>query len=729
MWTEVRQNSSSPHERHYVRDIGALATGAPITRYWLVYLSPPSPSALFGLSVSLLQCSSCTLQDDSMHCLLPLFWMIFIIVLPCNAEDPQSNGSGLPIAPLTVPANRTSSVQYRMIASSFTKHHIAPCTTSKTPAHIYSDVTAAPPYNYPNATGTASNPLPNPTDSSAVCAGPNGEKGLLRKRMISIYANSGSPQPSGRATFVVECSIEAHVQPEASAIFPPPKAGEFHLTDTNLLQQQDATEGSQLGAASTSTSTVTTPSAQHLGDAMEMALSTAKRSSARSTSARTFAAAFDANDLTDMQMSRLHAVLQPTQTEMPNKSAQSLPLLSSGSEPPSSSSVAPPQSSKWDGVYISTPSLAPLQVSNTDALPNAALGGAYPTGKPDGTEIAKQSNALNVPEGMNKATSASGGSPAPPEQGRTTQHGPESSNVSPSKVDSTPKASAVASGASGPVVLDSGTSLGVAPGSPISVSTGFSSKPGSLPVSESASSNVGSDPTPRPGSNDGGSAPQVSFPLSNPSPSRTGSGSSGVGIIAIRSQSYTARETGSFVVVGPQTIPQGAPAVTIGSTPPSVGGDGVLVAGSHTLGPNQATGQTNDIITIASTPYSILPTDSGFMIIGSNTISSGGPAIKIASTPVSLGTNGLLVAGSHTLALGVQTTSSPNSVPNAILSQGGPVPGPSTGGLILNNSSSSNTTGAKPFHAGGVRVGDTVGRWSWMIGAGTVIAVVTCGIL
>jgi hypothetical protein len=630
-------------------------------------------------------------------------------------------------------------VQCRIVASLFTKHHIAPCTTSNTPAHAFSDITAAPPYNYPNATGTAppyiypnatgtaSNPVSNPTDSSAVCAGPNGEKGLLRKRLISVYANSGSPQSSGSATFVVECSIEAHVQPEASVISSLPNGEESHLTDTNLLQQQDATEGSQLGAASTSTSTVTTPSAQHLGDAMGMALSPAKLSLARSTSARTFVAAFDANDLTDMQMSRLHAVLQPSQTDMPNMPAQS-PTPSSGSQSMSSSSVAPPQSSNRNGVSISTPSLGPLKVPNTDALPNAALGGAYLTGRPESAEIAKQSNAPNVPEGMNKATSASGGSPAPPEQGRTTQHGPESSNVSPSKVDSTPKASAVVSGASGPVMLDSGTSLGVAPGSPISVSSGFSSKPGSPPISESGSSNVGSDPTLRPGSN-GGSAPQVSFPLSNPSPSRTGSGSSGVGIIAIGSQSYTARETGSFVVVGSHTITQGAPAVTIGSTPVSVGGDGVLVAGSHTLGMNQLAGQTNNIITIASTPYSISPINSGFVVLGSNTISSGLPALTIASEPVSLGTNGILVAGSHTLATSTsQATSSTNSVPDAILSQGGPVPGP-TAGLISNNSSSSNTTSAKPFHAGGVKVWNTVGRWTWMIGAGTVLSIVTCGIL
>jgi len=131
-------------------------------------------------------------------------------------------------------------------------------------------------------------------------------KGKLRKRLVSIYAKSGVPQPSGSAMLEVECSIEVHVQPAPSLISDRPEGNLIHLTENHLLP------------ASTTTPTVTTRSAKEVGDTLEMDYGPAKSTLARSTSARTFAAAYNANDLTGMQMSQLHAALQPTQTDVPD---------------------------------------------------------------------------------------------------------------------------------------------------------------------------------------------------------------------------------------------------------------------------------------------------------------------------------------------------------------------------------------------------------------------------
>jgi len=825
-----------------------------------------------------------------MCCLSPLFWLNLMILLSFIAVDARLTGLGLPVAPSTVPGNRSSPHKSYETSEPFTDHHLAPYTISNSPAYLYPNVTTAAPYNYPNATGTALNPVRGATDRGETCAGPNGEKGQLRKRLISVYASSGSPQPSSGPMLVVECSIENHVQPEASVVDFLPKANEMHVTEDNPLQQQHITEGNLLGVDSTSTPTVTTPSAEYLGDTLEMDYGPAKSTSARSTSAKTFAAGHNVNDLTDLQMSRLHAVLQPAQTDMPNMSTQSLQTSSSNSELPTSSSVAPPQVSSWNSVSTSAPYAANSKVPNTDGSSNAALGGAHPTGRPEGAESSKGSYAPKTPEDVPTGASPNGGSSSQSDKGASAQPGAESSNVGSSKADSAPGSVALGGGASVSVSSGLGSSSAPSlalgsietgsqssasgsdflPGSPSSVIPDSGINPsvsGTVPGSTSGSSNTGSNLILGAGSNNGGSIPQVLPPSSDSNALGTSPGPSPVGIIAIESQSYTVRQTGSFVVVGSNTITQGSPAATIGSTPVSVGGNGVLVAGSDTLALNQAAGQTDNIITIgshsytaqqaasffvvgsntvvqggpaitiasvpvslgvnglllagsntvkvgplpteatgssaagvitigsspytvqqagssvvlgtntiapeapaitiasepislgtngllvagsnsmtlgsipskgtesnvggvitiASVPYSVLPTDSPFVVVGSNTISKGAPAVTIASEPISLGTNGILMAGSNTLALGSQATGGLNSVPNAIMSQGGPVPGP-PGNPASKGGSSSNKTGANSYNAGG-RLWDAGGRWTWTVGAGTVIAIVAGYIL
>jgi len=218
-----------------------------------------------------------------------------------------------------------------------------------------------------------------------------------------------------------------------------------------------------------------------------------------------------------------------------------------------------------------------------------------------------------------------------------------------------------------------------------------------------------------------------------------GTGYVAAGVIAIGSGSYTVKAAGFSIVLGSSTIAPGAPAITVTFELVSLGGDGLLVAGSNTMTlgsiPTDLTRPgVAGVSTIGSGSYSVRPTVSGFVMVGSNTISKGAPAVTITSEPDSLGSNGMLVAGSTTLAWGSPITGNPGSMLDAILSQGGPVPAPSgnpasQGGLTSNNGSSSNATAAEPFKAGGVRSWNIAGQCTWVVGVSTVVAVVTCCLL
>lgn len=107
----------------------------------------------------------------------------------------------------------------------------------------------------------------------------------------------------------------------------------------------------------------------------------------------------------------------------------------------------------------------------------------------------------------------------------------------------------------------------------------------------------------------------------------------------------------------------------------SLGTNGILVAGSNTVTLNSvpttsAAPELPDAISIGPNLYPIQLTQSGFVVVGSNTISKGAPAVTVASQPVSLGSDGELLAGSNTLMLGSRST----SVPARILKQDGPSP-------------------------------------------------------
>ena len=154
------------------------------------------------------------------------------------------------------------------------------------------------------------------------------------------------------------------------------------------------------------------------------------------------------------------------------------------------------------------------------------------------------------------------------------------------------------------------------------------------------------------------------------------------------SQTYTASQSGGNIVIGALTITPGGPAVLLSGHALSAATSGFLVDGSSiqfsslpTPDPKAATA-SGVVISVGSGVFTASKDLSGSdVVIGSKTVSLGGPAATVNGAVVSLGTNGVIVGGSTTMPL--------SSVDINVQS--------TTGVLTYNASSDSVTSGISRF--------------------------------
>lgn len=124
--------------------------------------------------------------------------------------------------------------------------------------------------------------------------------------------------------------------------------------------------------------------------------------------------------------------------------------------------------------------------------------------------------------------------------------------------------------------------------------------------------------------------------------------------VTIGGHPLTTNSAGAYVIAS-KTLTPGASAITIASTPLSLAPFATaLIVGSSTIPlPPPPSASENRPLVIGSTtlPYSLNPTSS-LLIIGSQTLTPGGPALTISSTPLSLAPSGTaLIVGSSTILL------------------------------------------------------------------------------
>ena len=120
---------------------------------------------------------------------------------------------------------------------------------------------------------------------------------------------------------------------------------------------------------------------------------------------------------------------------------------------------------------------------------------------------------------------------------------------------------------------------------------------------------------------------------------------------------YVPTQGQSSIVLGHHTASVGGPPVTVDHTPISLGTSHLVVDGtsSHQFVPTaQPTGSST--IAIGDHSIAITASDASRVVIGSQTAVVGGPRITISHTPVSLGSDALVV-GSSTHVLSSKTSS------------------------------------------------------------------------
>lgn len=124
-------------------------------------------------------------------------------------------------------------------------------------------------------------------------------------------------------------------------------------------------------------------------------------------------------------------------------------------------------------------------------------------------------------------------------------------------------------------------------------------------------------------------------------------------LLNIGGQQFVANPTG-FAVAG-QSVKPGGPAVNIAGTPVSLAQNSALFVGSSVIhldsadaGPVTSTAPQN-VVNIGGEPFVAYPT--GFAIAGGSNIIPGAAPITVASTPVSLGSDGILHVGTSAIPL------------------------------------------------------------------------------
>ncbi|KAI9692820.1 MAG: hypothetical protein M1822_004814 [Bathelium mastoideum] len=132
-------------------------------------------------------------------------------------------------------------------------------------------------------------------------------------------------------------------------------------------------------------------------------------------------------------------------------------------------------------------------------------------------------------------------------------------------------------------------------------------------------------------------------------------------ILTLGSKAYTVyQEPGQngAVVIGSQTLSIGGPPVTVGGHVVSLGGDGVVVDGSSTavldvpvtVDPAMVAKATG-VLSFGSPQITAFEESDGNMVVGTQTLSVGGPAITMDGHLVSLGSQGVVVDGRSTVAI------------------------------------------------------------------------------
>lgn len=116
-------------------------------------------------------------------------------------------------------------------------------------------------------------------------------------------------------------------------------------------------------------------------------------------------------------------------------------------------------------------------------------------------------------------------------------------------------------------------------------------------------------------------------------------------VLAIHENTYTAISGSSFLV-GSQTLIPGRPAITVSGTPVSLPLDATAVVIGDSTVPIHEPASTPAMLTINGQSFEQLPGSK--LLINSQTLIPGGPAITISGTPLSLplGTTAVVIGGS-----------------------------------------------------------------------------------
>ncbi|KAI9655959.1 MAG: hypothetical protein M1821_005020 [Bathelium mastoideum] len=133
-------------------------------------------------------------------------------------------------------------------------------------------------------------------------------------------------------------------------------------------------------------------------------------------------------------------------------------------------------------------------------------------------------------------------------------------------------------------------------------------------------------------------------------------------ILTLGSKIYTAyQESGQngAVVIDSQTLSIGGSPVTVGGHVVSLGGDGIVIDGRSTAAldvPVTAdpamVAKATAVLSFGSQQITAFEESNGDMVIGTQTLSVGGPAITMDGHLVSLGSQGVVIDGRSTVAIG-----------------------------------------------------------------------------
>ena len=120
-------------------------------------------------------------------------------------------------------------------------------------------------------------------------------------------------------------------------------------------------------------------------------------------------------------------------------------------------------------------------------------------------------------------------------------------------------------------------------------------------------------------------------------------------VFAVAGTTFTALSSGSAVAVSDITLSAGQPAATLNGTPLSLAPNGILHVGSTAIPiPTPAPAAANIFSISSGLNFTVLSSGSAVAVNGT-TLTVGGPPFTVDGTSLSLGTDGMLIAGSTTI--------------------------------------------------------------------------------